>query len=94
MTTTFKHISIDLVGEDGNAHSIMGRVQKAMRNGNCTPRETTEVLDEMKNGDYDHLLATVMNIFSVDGENSTQEWDEDDEVCEGCGESLEYCDCC
>ncbi len=68
MVAEYKHIEVDLVGEDGNAFSIIGRVQTAMRRGGCTPEEVTEVLDEMKNGDYDHLLNTVMDTFAVDGE--------------------------
>lgn len=71
----FKHIRIAMVGENGNAFSIMGRVQKAMKKEGCTPEEVTEVLDVMKEGDYNHLLNAVMDIFSIDGE------DDEDEDC-------------
>ncbi len=86
----FKHINVELVGIDGNAYSIMARVQKAMRRGDCTQEEITEVLDVMKSGDYNHLLCTVMDVFSCDGEG-----EEDDYygLCGGCGESFDYCDC-
>ena len=90
MRSIFKHINIAMVGEDGNAMSIMGRVHKAMRRDGCEPEEITAVMDEMKAGDYDHLLNTVMETFSVDGEGEGY-FEED--TCEGCGEEYEYCDC-
>lgn len=75
---TYKHININLVGEDGNAFFIMGRVQGEMKRGGCSSEEIKEVMDKMQSGDYNHLLCTVMDIFSVDGEEE-DEWDEYDD---------------
>ena len=79
----YKHINIDLIGEDGNAFAIMGRVQKAMRREDCTEEEISSIMDEMKSGNYDHLLQTVMKNFSTDEDadwyDGIEDWDNDDE---------------
>lgn len=88
ITVDYKHINIDLVGEDGNAYSIMARVNRAMSRAGCSHNNINEVLNEMKEGDYNNLLNTVMRVFSVDGEG-----EEEDDWCEECGEPYEYCKC-
>ena len=49
-----------LVGEDGNAFAIMGRFRSAARHAGWTAEEISDVLEEAMAGDYDHLLATMM----------------------------------
>lgn len=45
---------------DGNAHAILGAFrQQALREG-WTASEIEQVLDEAKDGDYDHLIQTLM----------------------------------
>ena len=61
-------VRVSLVGEDGNAFAILGRVQKALRDGGCEPDEVRLFVDEATAGDYDHLLATVMTWVSIGGE--------------------------
>ena len=46
----------DLVGVDGNAYSVMGYVQRAMRNENFTKDEINSYLNDAMSDDYDHLL--------------------------------------
>ena len=46
----------DLVGIDGNAYSVMGYVQKAMRSEGCTKEEINKYLADAKSSDYNHLL--------------------------------------
>lgn len=91
LTADYKHIEIALVGEDGNAYFIMGRVQGEMRKNGCTPEEMEEVMNEMMGGDYNHLLNTVMTLFSVDSNGEEERYEE--EHCDGCGEDYSYCDC-
>ena len=54
----YPEVEVDLVGEDGNAFSILGRVQKAMRRADIPKDEIDAYLKEATAGDYDHLLAT------------------------------------
>jgi sensor c-di-GMP phosphodiesterase-like protein len=69
MTTTIKHpdISIDLVGEDGNAFAILGRCRRKMRHAGLPDEEIALFTTEATAGDYDNLLSTIVNWFSVNG---------------------------
>ena len=57
---------LKLVGEDGNAFFILGRAQGAMRSAGWPVELREKVMDEAKSGDYNHLLATMMEYFDVD----------------------------
>ena len=72
MNTKYPDINVPLVGEDGNAFSILGRVSRIMKR-NGIHDKWDEFHAEATSGDYNHLLMTVMNWFSVDG-------DEEDEL--------------
>jgi hypothetical protein len=61
----YPEINIPLVGEDGNAFSILGRVQRIMKR-NGLHDEIENFRTEATSGDYDNLLRTVMAWFSVD----------------------------
>ena len=61
----YPEVEVALVGEDGNAFSILGRVQKAMRRAGVPAGEIDAYLDEATSGDYDHLLATTMEYVYV-----------------------------
>lgn len=71
MTTKprFPNINVPLVGEDGNAFAILGRVSRALRRGGATSEEVNEFTSEAMSGDYDHLLATVQRWVDTDGED-------------------------
>ncbi len=58
--TTNKPI-LQLVGLDGNAFSVMGAWKNAARKAGWTKEEQQKVLDEAMSGDYNHLLATIMD---------------------------------
>jgi hypothetical protein len=62
----FPDIDVAMVGEDGNAFAIIGRVRLALRRGGLAPEEVAEFTDEAMSGDYDHLLATVVRWVRVD----------------------------
>ena len=55
-----KAITLDLDGLDGNAFALMGAFQHQARREHWTPDEICTVLLEMSNGDYDHLLQTLI----------------------------------
>ncbi len=60
MEIRFPDVKVQLVGEDGNAFFILGRVRTALKGGGATETEVKEFMDEATSGDYDHLLQTVM----------------------------------
>jgi hypothetical protein len=47
---------LKLVGEDGNAFSILGRCMKAARRDGWNPQELDAFHAETTSGNYDHLL--------------------------------------
>lgn len=71
----WRPVSVPMVGEDGNAFAIIGRVQKALRRAGATPQEVRAFVDDAtQSGSYDGLLAFVMDTVDVD------------EACGGCDE--------
>jgi len=82
-----KKVKLELVGLDGNAFSIMGAFQKAARQQGWTPEEYKKVLDEAMTGDYNHLLATIMD------NTESPESEDDEEDCDECGGmGCQFCD--
>jgi len=59
------NVKVKLVGEDGNAFAILGRVRKAMRRAGFD-KEADQMFLEAQQGDYDHLLQTVMKYVEVE----------------------------
>lgn len=59
-------IVVTLVGEDGNAFAILGRVRKALRRGGVPAEEIDLFINEATSGDYDHLLRTAMSWVTVE----------------------------
>jgi hypothetical protein len=60
------HVRVKLVGEDGNAFNILGRVARAMRKAGVNKAERDLFMQEATSGDYNHLLATVMRWVDVE----------------------------
>ena len=52
--------SVRLVGEDGNAFAILGRVTTALRRAGNSPEIIKSYQDQATSGDYNHLLAVTM----------------------------------
>lgn len=71
MAEGVKHpdIFVPLVGEDGNAFSILGRVRSALRRGGVPQDEIAKFTEEATSGDYNHLLQTVMRWVDTVGED-------------------------
>lgn len=57
-----------LVGEDGNAFSIMGRVSAALRNAHVPKEIITEYKTKSMSGDYNNLLRTAVEYIDCDEE--------------------------
>lgn len=83
-TVKFPHIVVPLVGKDGNAFAILGRVITAMRRGGCTEEEIDAFKTEATSGDYSHLLNTVMKTVSEASED-----DDDDDSFNGISDADE-----
>lgn len=56
---------VKLVGEDGNAFVIMGKVRKALKNAGADKEYLDKYLDESMAGDYDHLLSVAMEYADI-----------------------------
>ena len=59
-------VVVDLLGEDGNAFAIMGRVRKAMRRAGVENDVIEAYTKEATAGDYDHLLRVTMDYVEVE----------------------------
>ncbi len=55
---------VRLVGTDGNAFAIMGKVARALRQAG-KPELVKPYMDEATSGDYDHLLRVTMKYVDV-----------------------------
>jgi hypothetical protein len=77
MTPKYPNINIPLVGEDGNAFSILGRVKRIMRRHGIEDAEWGNFHAEATAGNYDNLLMTVMTWFATD-ENLPDDYEDED----------------
>lgn len=73
MKSVDKKVEMTLVGLDGNAFALMGAFQREARRQGWEKDEIDIVLDECKSGDYDHLLATLME-YTEELDEGEDEW--------------------
>jgi hypothetical protein len=66
MDAKFPNVVVQLVGEDGNAFSIMGRVSQALRRAGVSQDEIRKFQQEAMSGSYDELLQTCMRWVEVE----------------------------
>ena len=66
MQPKYPDIHVTLVGEDGNAFNILGRVNQALRKNGVLAEERHAFWQEATSGDYDHLLQTCMAWVEVE----------------------------
>ena len=59
-TVKYPDIEVQLVGTDGNAFAILGKVQKALKAEGVLKDELDEFFNEATSSTYDHLLRTCM----------------------------------
>lgn len=62
----YPNITVNIIGQNGNAFCILGICQRAMEREKLPQSEIDSFMTEAKSGDYNHLLATVMNWFNVE----------------------------
>jgi len=66
-------VTVKLIGEDGNAYSILGRVSKALKRSG-QPEAAAEYLARATAGDYNHLLmVTLEYVDEPDGEDAGED---------------------
>ena len=58
--------TVRLIGEDGNAFAIMGRVKKALRRAGADKEYIDKYLKEATSEDYDHLLVVSMKYVDIE----------------------------
>jgi hypothetical protein len=75
----FPEVQVKLVGEDGNAFFILGRVNQAMRRAGVPKEDIDAYNEEAKSGDYNNLLRVTMATVTCDADNDEDGWDEDEE---------------
>lgn len=63
--TKFPHVKVKLVGSDGNAFAVLGKVKAAMRKANVPAADQKAFMDDAMSGDYDHLLAVCCEYVTV-----------------------------
>ena len=55
-----------MIGTDGNAFSILGRVQKALRKAGADEEYIQKYQDEATSGNYDHLLLVTVGYVQIE----------------------------
>ena len=55
-----KKVKLNLEGVDGNAFAILGTFQKHARRQGWTKQEIDQVTNKATEGDYNHLIATIV----------------------------------
>ena len=75
--TGYKKVSVELIGQDGDAFAIMGRVIRAMKKADIPKEIRNEYRREAMSGDYSHLIYTTLQYAveqeEIDGEDETNE---------------------
>ena len=66
MNPKYPDITVELVGQDGNAFAILGRVQREMRRGGVPRADIDAFFAEATKGNYDELLATIIRWVNVE----------------------------
>jgi hypothetical protein len=75
-TIKYPEVNVRMVGEDGNAFAILGRVTKALRKAGIDADEIKEFQKQATAGDYGNLLRTVMEWVETDNDNEDDEEEE------------------
>jgi hypothetical protein len=62
----YPNITVELIGQDGNAFVVLGLTRKALKRGGVPQEEVEAFTKEATAGDYDHLLQTCMKWVEVE----------------------------
>lgn len=77
----YPEVKVRLVGEDGNAFAILGRVNRALKKAGYGNDVTDQFRAEATSGDYDHLLRTVIAWVDTSADDEYFE-------CDDCGRQV------
>lgn len=66
MSDSITGIKVQILGNDGNAFAILGKVQKVMIDNGVSSKIIYEYVDEATSGDYNHLLKTTMKYVDIE----------------------------
>lgn len=66
MRPKYPDVHVKLVGEDGNAFTVLSRVREALRRAGLPREEVKAYLAEAISGDYNNLLATTIRWVEVE----------------------------
>ena len=55
---------VKLIGEDGNAYAILGKVSRALKKAGLK-KEAEDYLKEATSGDYNHLLMVTSKYVKI-----------------------------
>lgn len=64
--TKYPDITVNIIGQNGNAFCILGICKRAMERATLPQTEIDAFMAEATSGDYNHLLATVVSWFEVE----------------------------
>lgn len=64
-TPKYPEIEVELIGGDGNAFMIIGKVRQALKRAGVPKEEVEEFSEEAMSGDYDNVLRTCMKWVEV-----------------------------
>ena len=56
---------LKLTGQDGNAFNLLGLAKRIAKKAGWTDQQFAVVLKQATSGDYNHLLAVLMDNFDV-----------------------------
>jgi hypothetical protein len=59
------NLTVKLVGEDGNAFAILGKVKKALQKGGFNDL-ASQYMKEAMSGDYDNLLRVTSEYVDIE----------------------------
>jgi hypothetical protein len=65
MPPRYPEIKVQLSGRDGNAYSIIGSVESALRGAKVAPETIEAFVKEALSGGYDRVLQTAMKWVDV-----------------------------
>jgi len=58
--------TVKLIGQDGNAFSIMGNIQRALKRAGADKEYIDKYIREATSSDYNHLLTVSMKYVNIE----------------------------
>lgn len=62
----YPNITVKLVGEDGNAFTIVGIVKKALKENGVPKEEINKFIEQALEGDYNKVLITCIKWVNIE----------------------------